>query len=193
MNLIALKILMSSRTAAVIAMLAISSMDQSKLYAEELDGCPTLPTVERGHPQVPSVVGEKLFNEMIGWIAVNTSYDLSTVYYDPPTISFCGVGEVIRYEQSDLLVDVALLAVFDRERRHIFLTQPWAFMSYFDQSVLLHELIHDAQLQTQDWECPGAMEREAYLLQDKWLFEHGVSYSFDWALIRQLSDCGDSN
>jgi hypothetical protein len=161
--------------------------------ADAFETCQPSPSVEAPHPKVPSVIGGRLFNEMIAWIAMNTSYDLLVVYSDPPTISFCAVGKVIEYEHADLLVDAVLLAAYDREKRHIFLTQPWSLLNYFDQSVLLHELIHDVQLQNRDWDCVGAPELEAYLLQDKWLFEHGIIHNFNWPMIQRLSICPENN
>lgn len=161
--------------------------------ADELEACQPSPRVETPYPAVPSVIGEQLFNQMIAWIAMNTSYDLLATYNDPPTISFCKVGDVIAYEQSDLLVDAVLLAAFDREKRHIFLTYPWSPLNYFDQSVLLHELIHDVQLQNRDWECAGAPELEAYHLQDKWLYEHNIKHQFNWTMIRRLSACSEDS
>jgi hypothetical protein len=174
---------------ATIAFFAGYSSGPSHVQAEELDACRPLTRPEAPLPPVPSIVGDALFNELIAWIAINTSYNLASLYHDPPTISFCQVGEIIDYEHSDLLVDAALLAAFDRTERHIYLTHPWSPVNLFDQSVLLHELIHDLQLQNRDWDCPGAPEREAYLLQDKWLFEHGIMHPFDWQLISLLSRC----
>lgn len=159
------------------------------VYAQGLDTCRPIQRPDSQAPQVPSVVGEDLFDHLIAWIAINTSYDLMTAYHDPPTISFCRAGETIDYENADLLVDVSLLAAYDRQERHIFLTHPWSPLNLFDQSVLLHELIHDVQLQNRVWACPGAPEREAYLLQDKWLVEHGLQYRFDWRMISRLSRC----
>jgi hypothetical protein len=161
----------------------------SSVEANELDTCRPFPRPDRSAPQVPSVVGQALFDQLVAWIAINTSYDLMMVYTDPPTISFCQVGETIDYEHADLLVDASLLAAYDRQERHIFLTHPWSPLNLFDQSVLLHELIHDVQLENRDWDCPGAPEREAYLLQDKWLVEHGVEHAFDWRMISLLSLC----
>lgn len=184
----------SVKKTAVVAKMVLLSWFlayNSPLSADSLAACPQVPKNEVSEPPVPLVVGEQLFNELIAWIAINTSYDLSVVYNDPPTISFCQTGELIEYEHKELLVDTPLLAVFDREQRHIFLRQPWTFLDYFDQSILLHELIHDVQLQNRDWDCTGSPELEAYLLQDKWLFEKGIRYNFDWAMIRQLSDCDD--
>ena len=130
-----------------------------------------------------------MFDALIAWIALNTSYDLRQAYADPPTLSFCRVGDIIVYEHEDLLVDPLLYAAYDRERRHIFLTHPWSMLDLFDQSVLLHEMIHDVQLGNRDWACVGAPELEAYFLQDRWLQEHGVVHPFDWEVIRWLSRC----
>jgi hypothetical protein len=148
-----------------------------------------VPRPQSPPPDVPTVIGDVLFDQLVGWIAINTSYDLTRVYNDPPTISFCQVGETIDYEHADLLVDVSLLAAYDRIERHVFLTHPWSPLDLFDQSVLLHELIHDAQLQNRDWACPRAPEREAYLLQDKRLVEHGVQHQFDWRMFSRISRC----
>ena len=37
-------------------------------------------------------------DRLIGWIALKTDYDLSSVYRDPPEIVFCQVGEMVEYE-----------------------------------------------------------------------------------------------
>lgn len=172
-----------------IAALAGQPSVTSPLYANTLGTCYPLPRSEGTRLPAPSVVGQELFDHLIAWIAINTSYDLMAVYNDPPTISFCQVGETIDYEHTDLIVDVSLFAAYDRNERHIFLTHPWSLVNLFDQSVLLHELLHDVQLQNRDWDCPGAPEREAYLLQDKWLVEHGVQHHFNWQMISHLSRC----
>lgn len=176
---------------AVLALVVIAGTAAPASHAQTTGAppCPEEPQPVSPHPRVPAAVGESLFNQLIAWIALNTTYDLTPVYADPPTLSFCRVGEIIDYEHSDLLVDKALLAAFDRDRRHIFLTHPWSPLSYFDQSVLLHELIHDAQLQNREWDCAGAPEREAYLLQDKWLIARGIDHPFDWQKIARLSRC----
>ena len=162
------------------------------MFADDAETCPEprVRAVER--LPVPSIVPEVLFNELIGWIALNSSYDLGAAYRSPPTLSFCYVGETVIYEGTELFVEIFLKAAFDLPNRHIYLVHPWSPVNLFDQSVLLHELIHDVQHHNRDWDCRGAPELEAYLLQDKWLVEHGVFYPFDWGTIRMLSDCGIS-
>ena len=160
-------------------------------FAQAPETCRPVPRPAATDPTVPEVIGARLFDEMIAWIAMNTSYDLLQAHEDPPTLSFCRVGDMIVYEQEDVLVDPVLFAAYDRERRHIFLTEPWAMLNLFDQSVLLHELIHDVQLSNRAWPCRGAPELEAYFLQDRWLQERGIRHPFDWDVIRFLSRCDE--
>ena len=128
-------------------------------------------------------------DRLIGWIALKTDYDLSSVYRDPPEIVFCQVGEFVEYEAEGLLVDEILAAVYDLSRRRIYLVQPWTAEEPFDLSVLLHELIHAVQLDNRDWPCPGAPEWEAYTLQSHWLQEQGIMPNLDWDTIYKLSQC----
>lgn len=138
-------------------------------------------------PRVP----EAVVAELVGWIARNTMYDMRTTWRDPPEIVFCSVGETIDYEGRDLLVDPALRAAYDLPARRIHLVEPWSADNLVDRSILLHELIHDAQLRDRDWDCLAAPEWEAYRLQDQWLQEQGVILPFDWPAIRRLSHCPD--
>lgn len=138
---------------------------------------------------VLNVAPKQVFDDLIGWLAMNTSYDLILTYHSPPTVSFCDVGDFVDYEGKKLLVEKELRAAFDYPNRHILLVRPWSAENYFDQSVLLHELIHDVQLSNREWECLGAPELEAYLLQHTWLREHGINYSFNWPAILSLSVC----
>ena len=138
--------------------------------------------------QVPEV----LLDELVGWIATHTMYDVGVTWRDPPEIAFCTVGEIIAYEGRDLVVDPALRAAYDLPARRIHLVEPWSPDSLADRSVLLHELIHDVQLLNRDWPCLAAPEWEAYRLQDLWLQEQGVILPFDWPAIRRLSECPEA-
>ncbi len=135
------------------------------------------------------VVTERLLDDLTGWIALHTGYDVSVTYRDPPLITFCDIGDTVTYEGREILVDEALRAAYDARDRHIHIVLPWTADDAFDRSVLLHELIHDVQLRNRDWECIGAPEWEAYKLQDMWLREHGVVHDFNWLVIYMLSRC----
>ena len=140
----------------------------------------------------PAEISSELFDELIGWIAINTSYDVSQTYRSPPEIFFCDTGALVPYDEGELLVDTMLDAVFDLRRRRVYLVFPWSPDDDFDVSVLLHELIHDVQHINRDWDCIGEPELEAYWLQDKWLSEKGLVSNFNWLAILQLSTCPKS-
>lgn len=142
---------------------------------------------------IPEAFSTQLFDELIGWIALHTSYDLQLAYQAPATVSFCEIDESVDYEGSDLIVEHGLLAAYDLRRRHIYLVRPWSSVDLYDQSVLLHEMIHDIQWTNREWDCVGEPELEAYMLQNKWLMEHGIHHPFNWRLIFRISDCGSGD
>jgi hypothetical protein len=131
----------------------------------------------------------QLFDSLMDWIEENTSYDVSMTRIDPPSINWCHVGDSIDYEGDQVLVEPDLIAAYDSVRREILLVRPWNSADARDQSVLLHELIHDVQSANREWYCQQQPEWEAYHLQDKWLAEHGLESSFDWLYIYFLSRC----
>lgn len=142
-----------------------------------------------GAPLKPISVSENITNELIGWIALHTMYDVSLLFNEPPKITFCEIGDMIDYEASTIRVEPFLSAAFNLPEREIYLVMPWSQDDPYDRSVLLHELIHDVQLSNRDWPCVGAPEMEAYRLQAKYLAENGVKPDFDWAGIYALSRC----
>jgi hypothetical protein len=158
-------------------------------HALEPDTACPAPPEPAATPESLPVVTREILDELIGWIAIHTSYDVSKTYRDPPAISFCEVGDVVPYEDRDILIDESLRAAYDATDRRIHIVLPWTGNETYDKSVLLHELIHDVQLNNREWECIGAPEWEAYHLQDKWLQEKGVIHNFDWLVIYMLSRC----
>ena len=161
--------------------------------ANDTHACTLLPSEKSEDLPVREVISDQVFDDLIGWLAIHTAYDLKLTYQLPPSVSFCVVGEIIAYEDHELIVEKELRAAFDYPHRRIFLVRPWSKDDLFDLSVLLHELIHDVQLHNRDWECAGAPELEAYRLQDKWLRSHGIAHAFDWKVILHLSKCSGEN
>lgn len=67
----------------------------------------------------------------------------------------------------------------------------WDPESLRAKSYLVHEMVHHAQtLAGRTYPCHNAKERDAYILQNKWLVEHGEDpiYSQEW--INEMSACG---
>lgn len=58
-------------------------------------------------------------------------------------------------------------------------------------SLLVHELVHHAQLfmKNKRWACANEKETQAYTLQNKWLEEHGHSPFVRESWIRRVSAC----
>lgn len=136
-------------------------------------------------PSVP----QRVFNDLIGWIALHTMYDVKPLANHLPEIVFCTKGERISYEGLDIPVEEGLRAVYDLSHRRVFLVRPWSADNPLDRSVLLHELVHIVQLDGRTWPCTGAPELEAYMLQDQYLKEYGIDAGFDWGAIFLLSIC----
>lgn len=154
---------------------------------------PPLPAPVPDCQTIPEAFSTQLFDELIGWIALHTSYDLLPAYQAPATVSFCEIHQAVEYEGADLIVEEGLLAAYDVTRRHIYLVEPWSPEDLYDRSVLLHEMVHDIQWSNREWNCAGEPELEAYMLQNKWLLEHGISHPFNWGLIFRMSECGPGN
>jgi len=58
-------------------------------------------------------------------------------------------------------------------------------------SLLVHELVHHAQLfmNNVNWPCPDAREAQAYNLQNKWLEENGHYPFVQASWIARISSC----
>jgi hypothetical protein len=66
----------------------------------------------------------------------------------------------------------------------------WDPESIRSQSYLLHELVHHAQLLSgKRYPCTAAKEREAYMLQNQWLKEHGEDEAVDQDWIDDKATC----
>jgi hypothetical protein len=73
---------------------------------------------------------------------------------------------------SDAPLDAAknIVALYDREKKIIYLPEGWTGRTPAELSVLVHEMVHHLQnLGGERYECPAAMEKPAYKAQAKWL------------------------
>ncbi|MDR3450376.1 MAG: hypothetical protein P4M15_11645 [Alphaproteobacteria bacterium] len=62
------------------------------------------------------------------------------------------------------------------------------------QSYLVHELVHHAQLVSRRvYPCGAAKEREAYMLQNEWLKQHGEEPLVTQEWIDNISSCSNAN
>jgi hypothetical protein len=69
-----------------------------------------------------------------------------------------------------------VMAVYNDKTRTIFLADTWTGRTPVEVSILVHEMVHHLQsLGNLKYECLGAREKPAYLAQDQWLRQFGLS------------------
>mgnify|MGYP001823069806 CR=1 FL=1 len=134
-------------------------------------------------------VPDAVVEELLGWIAANTGYDVAKTAANMPSIETCASGEIIDYAHEKTIVDEGIKGLYDFDARRIFLVEPWDLADPADLGVLLHELVHAVQLDNRPWECVGAPEWEAYKLHEAWLNERGLTGDFDWLQVYFNARC----
>jgi Domain of unknown function (DUF6647) len=116
---------------------------------------------------------DTLIVTLIAWIAAHSSLANA----QPPHILF-----VSKQEMNSVYLDAAnernffqVEAYYQPTKGTIYLPKGWRADSLRDRSVLVHELVHHLQAANHvKVSCMGALERQAYGLQFKWLSENGV-------------------
>jgi hypothetical protein len=110
---------------------------------------------------------------LIGWIAANSNFAV----VDPPRILLIPKHEMgeLYYRASEENKFFQLQAFYNFTNATIYLPDTWRPTELYDQSMLLHELVHHLQAQNNvKVPCQVAFERQAYDLQVTWLREQGV-------------------
>jgi hypothetical protein len=132
-------------------------------------------------------LAEGLLDQIVSWLTSN--FDLPAIK-DRPAIKFASKMKLAmmtaqdrahfqgltQAEAIDQLTQRPVVALYDNTSKTIFLPDDWIGTSPVDQSVLVHEMVHHIQnLAELKFECPMAREKLAYLAQDKWLGQFGMS------------------
>lgn len=128
---------------------------------------------------------------LLAWIGAHSDLPIAPVMADLPAVRFCDVGEIVPYEAGDIEVHDRLKGAYDAVHNVIYLVGPWTGETELDRSVLLHELVHAAQMRGPPFPCTAAMEWDAYRLQEAYLAERGIDPGFNWFAIHMLSRCPD--
>jgi hypothetical protein len=70
-----------------------------------------------------------------------------------------------------------IVALYDNATDTIYLPESWTGASRAEQSVLVHEMVHHLQNRARlTYDCAGAREKPAYLVQKRWLESHGLDF-----------------
>ena len=110
---------------------------------------------------------------LISWIAAISNFAV----VDPPRILLIPKREIDEYyyRPSEVNKFFQLQAIYKSTNAMIYLRDTWRSTELYDQSVLLHELVHHLQMNNNvKAPCQAAKERQAYDLQVAWLREQGV-------------------
>src|SRR5262245_54440105 len=76
-----------------------------------------------------------------------------------------------------------ILAVYDDDKRTIYLPQGWTGRNVMETSILVHEMVHHAQnLGKEKTECPEAREKLAYEAQERWLRRFGTDLEKEFGI-----------
>jgi hypothetical protein len=130
---------------------------------------------------------EGLLDEIVVWLASNFELPATT---DRPAIVFVSKTKLATMRAKDRAPSQGVIqeaginepaqrrvvALYDNNLKTIFLPDDWVGNSPSDQSILVHEMVHHLQnLARLKFECPMAREKAAYMAQDKWLGQFGMS------------------
>jgi hypothetical protein len=75
------------------------------------------------------------------------------------------------------------LAVYDETTGTIYLSEGWRGKTPAEMSVLVHEIVHHLQRQARmEFGCPQERERLAYMAQDRWLEQFGLSLESEFGI-----------
>lgn len=133
-----------------------------------------------------------LLDQFNGWIADNTSLTpnsspIRSVRFVDSSDPIIASGQDVSTRHRDH--GRRNRGLYDPDSATIYITRPWKASDPYDQSILLHELVHHAQVGAKHWYCPQAMEWDAYKLQDKWLAARQIESDFNWTSILLKSSC----
>lgn len=115
----------------------------------------------------------ELIAVLLTWIALQ----MECAVPPPPCVEQIPPSEVCeRFYGGDVPADAAVIALYDRKNRVIYLSTKWRADSIADRGTLVHELVHHVQeVAGIPYPCTAAHESLAYHLQAKWLKENGVA------------------
>lgn len=121
------------------------------------------------------------------WISLNSDYPET----DRPLarVVFVEPGFEVLHDGQRTTLGNTTRGVYVDDDASIYLVRPWYGDTAFDQSVLLHELVHHRQKDARHWYCEAAQEWDAYKLQEEYLAALDTPSGFHWASILLDSSC----
>lgn len=131
--------------------------------------------------------------ELAQWIADNSDfepmpYHPAYIFLPEETIHY------VYYEASGIGYDGQkgwIVAMYTNGM--MFLPDTTDLSREYDQSVLLHELVHHFQfIEDREYDCPAASEKAAYDIEDKWRKERGMPPALSPATYYFVTTCPEA-
>jgi len=134
---------------------------------------------------------KEILTALMIWISANTSYNTD---HPLPKVVFLSQETMNKMYYKDNEHDAdALHGMYDKENDLIILPETWDIRESWDQSVLLHEMIHYYQDQNGlTFKCTQEMEKDAWPTQKKYLkTAHDFDWEYDKLWYLMISACSD--
>ena len=128
---------------------------------------------------------EALLFGLLSWIVANSTYAmpsaLPAIKYrtqaEMQIMHFCGDEAVCDVKTLPSVKNIRIAAIYNSEKREMYLPHGFDFQAPLDQATLVHELVHHLQAlagKFADVSCSGPLEYEAYRIEDRWLAAQGL-------------------
>lgn len=111
--------------------------------------------------------------DLLGWMADETRFDIRALEAEIRIAALAQPALDRRGELAVAQADLTVGAAFDRASETVLVPVAFDPSDVYDRSLLLHELVHFAQHRAGANDIV-AMEREAYVLQARYLRAHGL-------------------
>jgi hypothetical protein len=141
-----------------------------------------------GHPTPVSLTA------IAQWVSANLDLPMTNGL---PGVEFVPLPELARLRDRGLTPfynQGAPAAVYEDATRTIYLPDNWTGNSPAEESVLVHEMVHDTQNRAGiKYTCEEARAEPAYLAQDKWLSTYGLTlkqeFQVDMFAVEVMANC----
>ena len=122
------------------------------------------------------------------WISANTNYQTN---FNPPRIVQMSQAALEQKYYQGKANDSHLHAFYSPLNETIYINKEFDVNDPFNQSILLHEILHHVQFKNGvKYRCIAELEQEAYPLQQQYLLEvHNLLWEYDTLYLKIISSC----
>lgn len=135
---------------------------------------------------------KELLAALLIWLSANTYFNTD---HDYPVVVFLPQEQLneMYYQSGEHGSNKSLHGMYDKDNDTIYLPDTWDRRLPWDQSVLLHEVMHYLQdKNNMEFACVAEMERDVWPIQKHYLkTQHNIDWNYDELWYKVISTCGD--